>query len=87
MLMVESETLSAYVLVITKVGSEHQVKETIEEIAQEMEGEVWVEVKPVFGEYDLIVIIEAKSIRSLDKLVSKMRMLEDVVKTVTLIAS
>jgi len=85
--MVEGETLSAYVLVVTKVGSEHRVKETVERIMQEMEGEVWVEVKPVFGEYDLIVIVEAKSIKSLDKLVSRVRMLDDVVKTVTLIAS
>jgi len=85
--LVESETITAYILVVTKVGREHPIKDEIEKIGQAMEGEVWVDVKPVFGEFDLIVIVEARSIRAIDKLVSQLRMLPGVEKTLTLIGS
>ncbi len=81
------ENITAYILVVTKVGEEHIAKEKIEEIAQDMEGQAWLEAKPVFGEYDLIVIVEARDIRTIDKIVSRIRMLNNVVKTLTLIAS
>ncbi|MEM1619245.1 MAG: Lrp/AsnC ligand binding domain-containing protein [Fervidicoccaceae archaeon] len=78
--------LGAFVLVVTRVGTEHKVKEKIERLAGEMEGDVWVDAKPVFGEYDLVVTVEARDLRALDKLVSGIRGLDEVVKTVTLIA-
>jgi len=81
------ETFTAFVLIVTKVGAEHKVKEALERLASEMEGEVWVDVKAVFGEYDLVAVVEAKSLKSLDALVSKIRSFDDVLKTVTLVAT
>ncbi len=80
-----AEHVTAYMLIVTKVGEERIVKGRIEELARREGGIERTEVKLVFGEYDLIVIVKASSISALDDFVSKVRKLEGVERTVTLI--
>ncbi len=77
--------MTAYMLIVTKVGEERAVKDRIEKLTGREEGIERTEVRLVFGEYDLIVIVKASSIDALDAFVSKVRKLEGVERTVTLI--
>ncbi len=73
------ERILAYVLIVTSIGREYEVIEKI----KDMEGVT--EAVPVYGEYDVIVRIEASDIKTIDKTVTKIRSLPMVLRTVTLI--
>ncbi len=71
----------AYVLVRTRVGAEHF-------IANQIKGLPGVtEVVVTYGTYDLVVRIEADSFESLDRVVTRIRGLPEVIETVTLVGT
>jgi uncharacterized protein with GYD domain len=75
----------AFVLVVTEVGKEYEVRDKIVEVARR-EG-VDVEAYVVFGEYDVAVKLRAESLKNIDRAVTAIRTLGGVLRTVTLIAS
>ncbi len=75
----------AFVLVVTEVGKEYEVRDKIVEVAKK-EG-VNVEAYVVFGEYDVAVKLVSDELRKIDKAVTAIRGLNGVLRTVTLISS
>jgi DNA-binding Lrp family transcriptional regulator len=76
--------VKAYVLVTTSIGLEYDIAEEIMKLEDE---NVKVSVDVVFGEYDLVVTAEGKDLKDIDKLVTNIRRISGVTKTVTLISS
>lgn len=76
--------VKAYVLVVTAIGNEYKVCEEIEKAG--IEGSR-VEADVVYGEYDIVAVIEAADLRVLDAIVTKIRRNPNVLKTTTLISS
>jgi DNA-binding Lrp family transcriptional regulator len=57
------------------------------EVAQRLKGmEGVVEIKVVFGEYDLVVKVQVEGVKRLDEIVTKIRKIDGVAATSTLIA-
>jgi DNA-binding Lrp family transcriptional regulator len=81
-----SKQITAYILVNSKVGMEYDIIRSIEGIRKILPKNSSMEAHPLFGEYDLIVILKTKNIQDVDRVVTELRRLEGVVKTVTLIA-
>ncbi|MEM1872062.1 MAG: Lrp/AsnC ligand binding domain-containing protein [Candidatus Nezhaarchaeales archaeon] len=79
--MLGKKLMTAYILLRTVIAKEHEVAQAI----QGMKGVV--EVKVVFGEYDVVVKAQAKNARELDEIVTNIRRINGVVMTSTLIAS
>ncbi len=79
----EEKGIKAYVLMVVEIGSDHEVAKRIREI----DDDVKVYTDLVFGEFDIVAVIEAPSIKKLDKVITKIRRLPGVLKTVTLVAS
>jgi DNA-binding Lrp family transcriptional regulator len=71
--------LKAYLLIVCEVGLERDVEETIRSMANV------TDVDTVYGEYDLIVRIEVNDIKQLDKVVSEIRRVKGVLRTMTLL--
>ena len=80
-----AQPVVAFVLVVTEVGKEYEVRDKIVEVAKK-EG-VNVEAYVVFGEYDVAVKLAADNLKAIDKAVTAIRSLNGVLRTVTLIAS
>ncbi len=80
---VAQEKITAYVLLITEIGREYEVAEA----AKKLDKDAVVEASVVYGEYDVVVKIETDSLRKVDKIVTQLRRLDSVLKTVTLIGS
>lgn len=69
----------AFVLVSTVPGKEHEVYNKISKV------KYVVEIHPLFGEYDLIVKIDAKDYSELGKtVIENIRTIEGVIDTKTL---
>ncbi len=77
-------SVKAYILLITSIGLEYEVAEEIMKLEDE---NTKITVDVVFGEYDLVVTVEGKDLKSIDKLVTNVRRISGVTKTVTLISS
>jgi DNA-binding Lrp family transcriptional regulator len=77
-------TVRAYVLVETSVGREYEVAEAVARLALE---NLRVSVDVVYGEYDIVVVVETSSLELLDRAVTAIRRIPGVLKTKTLIAS
>lgn len=75
------EKIIAYVLLNIALGKEHEIREKASKL------DYVTEVKIVYGEYDAVVRIEAPTFKALDRTVSTLRSMNDVLKTITLIAS
>lgn len=71
---------TAYILLKTVIAKEHEVAQALQEI------EEVVEVKVVFGEYDIVTKVHVKDIKRLDEIVTKIRKIDGVAVTSTLIA-
>ena len=72
----------AYVLINSEIGGETEVVEQLKSIKEV------VEVSVVYGVYDVIVKLEAKTMETLkDIITSKIRHLNKVRSTMTMIAS
>ncbi len=72
--------VKAYILIHTRTGAENEVASKLKEL------EGIKEVHTLFGEYDVIAVVEVPTERDLDRVVSTIRRMEDVSRTVTLIA-
>jgi uncharacterized protein with GYD domain len=73
--------LITYILLVTKIGQEHTVVE-------ELKGtEAITEVRTVYGEFDVIARVEHDDMRTLDTVVTKLRTIDSVLRSVTLISA
>ncbi|MGB9785116.1 MAG: Lrp/AsnC ligand binding domain-containing protein [Fervidicoccaceae archaeon] len=79
--------LTAFILVNTKIGKEGNVSQRIDELIKNMGDIKGGKVYSLFGEYDMIVVVEAEDIETIDKFVTAVRKLDDVVRTTTLVSS
>lgn len=70
-----------YILLVTKIGEEHTVVEELKGV------EAITEVRTVYGEFDVIVRVEHEDMRTLDTVVTKLRTIEGVLRSVTLISA
>ena len=75
------ENITAYILLTVEIGREHDVVERISAMGEN------VEAKIVYGEYDVIVRVEIESLKNLERIVSKIRRIPGVLKTITLIST
>ena len=69
-----------YVLVVTEVGKEHEVVKDILKI------DGLVEAQTVYGEFDILCRAECEDLKSLDTAITKVRKIQSVIRTMTLIA-
>lgn len=76
--------VKAYILVITSIGLEYDIAEEIKKLENE---NVKISVDVVFGEYDLVVTAEGKDLRDIDRLVTNVRRISGVTRTLTLVSS
>ncbi|ACP37086.1 MAG: Lrp/AsnC ligand binding domain-containing protein [Saccharolobus sp.] len=74
-----AEVVRAYILVSTTVGKEMEVAD----MAKKVSGVVRAD--PVYGEYDVVVEVEAKSSDDLKKVIYEIRRNPNIIRTVTLI--
>jgi len=70
----------AYILLKTVIAKEHEVAQKVQEI------DGIVEVKVVFGEYDVVAKAQVEDVKALDEIVTKIRKINGVATTSTLIA-
>jgi len=70
----------AYILLKTVIAKEHEVAQKLQEI------EEIVEVRVVFGEYDVVAKAQVEDVRALNEMVTKIRRIDGVAATSTLIA-
>lgn len=76
--------VKAYILLTTSIGLEYEIAEEIMKLEDE---NTKITVDVVFGEYDLVVTVEGKDLKDVDKLVTNVRRISGVTKTITLISS
>ncbi|MEM3586766.1 MAG: Lrp/AsnC ligand binding domain-containing protein [Candidatus Jordarchaeaceae archaeon] len=74
-------TVTAYILLLTAVGKEHEIAETISKYDNVTEAKV------VYGSWDVVVRASLNDLSQLDVLVTKIRKLEGVEQTSTLVSS
>ena len=70
----------AYVLVVTEVGTEHQVVEELESI----NGVTFAQT--VYGEFDVICKVESNNLKNLDESITTIRKIKSIIRTMTLIS-
>lgn len=73
------EKIVSYVLIVVSIGKEFDVYDKIRRLSGVTEAVV------VYGEYDLVVRIEADSMKVIDDIVTSIRKIPSVLRTVTLI--
>jgi len=72
--------VDAYVLIVTEVGKEH-------EIIQELNKIHGVTIaQTVYGEFDVICKVECDNLKSLDESITKIRKIQSIIRTMTLIS-
>lgn len=71
--------VKAYVLIVTTVGRETEVANEVKKINGVKEA------NPVYGEYDVVVEINAENLDELNKIISQIRKNSAILRTVTLI--
>ncbi|MEM0037997.1 MAG: Lrp/AsnC ligand binding domain-containing protein [Zestosphaera sp.] len=75
--------VKAYILVVTSLGLEYDIADELVKMSKDVK----VSVDVVFGEYDLVVTVEGRDLKDIDKFVTMLRRVNGVHKTSTLIAS
>ena len=75
------EAVKAYVVATVKRGTEHEVAEKIRKMKEV------TEVIVTYGLYDLVVRIEAESLGHLDKIVTDIRLIEEIEQSTTLVGT
>ena len=75
------EGVKAYVVATVKRGTEHEVAEKIRRM------EEVTEVLVTYGLYDLVVRIEAESLGHLDRVVTDIRLIDEIEQTSTLVGT
>lgn len=76
-----SSQLVVYVLLVTEVGKEHEILDSLKEMEDVSEARV------VYGEFDVVCKMEPKNLRRLDEIITKIRKTSSIIRTVTLISS
>jgi len=76
-----SSQLVVYVLLVTEVGKEHEILDSLKEMEDVSEARV------VYGEFDVVCKMMPKNLRRLDEIVTKIRKTSSIIRTVTLISS
>ncbi|MEM1557611.1 MAG: Lrp/AsnC ligand binding domain-containing protein [Thermoproteota archaeon] len=71
--------LKAYLLIVCEVGLERNIEEAIRKV------ENVTNVDVVYGEYDIIVTVEVNDIKQLDNVVTEIRRIKGVLRTMTLL--
>ena len=79
MVIVMPEKIVSYVLIVVSIGKEFDVLNKIRDLPGVTEAVV------VYGEYDLVVRIEADNMKVIDNVVTSIRNIPSVLRTVTLI--
>ncbi len=79
--MVFSLPVVIYVLIVTEIGKESEVKAALEKIKGV------TEAKTVYGEYDVVARLETPTLKELDEIVTTMRKIPGIIRTVTLISA
>jgi DNA-binding Lrp family transcriptional regulator len=72
--------VKGYVLLITSIGKETDIVNDLKRIQGVKEA------TPVYGEYDIVVEIEAPTLEELNKIISQIRRNSNIIRTVTLIS-
>jgi len=75
------EKIVAYILLLVDIGKEYEVAKRIKQLNGVSE------VKVVYGEYDIVVRVEVSSLRELDKVVTSIRSIPHVIRSITLVSS
>lgn len=70
-----------YVLIVSEIGKESEVKSALEKIKGV------TEVRTVYGEYDVVARLETPTLKELDEIVTAMRKISGIIRTVTLISA
>ncbi len=73
--------ITAYLLIVAEVGREYEIADRI----RGMEGVR--EARIVYGEFDIVAKLEVPDLSALDSMVTRMRAIQGIIKTSTLIAS
>ena len=76
-----SERVKAYLVATVKRGSEHKVAERIRKM------EEVTEVLITYGLWDIVTRIEADSLGHLDRIITDIRQITEIVQTSTLIGT
>ncbi|MEM2087427.1 MAG: Lrp/AsnC ligand binding domain-containing protein [Thermoproteota archaeon] len=71
--------LKAYLLIVCEVGLEREIEEAIKKVSNV------TNVDGVYGEYDIIVTIQVSDIKQLDEVVTEVRRIKGVLRTMTLL--
>jgi len=79
----EGNKIRAYLLAVVELGKDHQIAEAI----KMLDNDANITTDLVFGEFDLVAVIETSSMRKLDQIITKIRSMDGVLKTITLVAS
>ncbi len=74
-------TVVIYVLVVSEIGKESEVKEALDKIKGV------TEARTVYGEYDVVARLETPTLKELDDIVTSMRKIQGIIRTVTLISA
>lgn len=77
------QVVKAYVLLTVEIGKEYDIAREI----RNLDVNAKIDADVVYGEYDLVIRLEAENLKAVDKAVTKIRSMPGVLKTVTLIAS
>jgi len=75
--------ITAFVLMIVELGQEYEIARKAKELYPSEVREVHV----TYGEYDIVIKVEVKSLRDLDRVVTGLRGIPGVKTTTTLISS
>jgi uncharacterized protein with GYD domain len=80
------EPIKAYILVNTELGKEEDILKEASSLGNNS-GVSIISSDLVFGEFDLVIVVSGDSVKKIDKFVTKLRRLDGVLKTMTLIAT
>ena len=70
-----------YVLVVTEVGRENEIAQQLSQLKGV------TEAKTVYGEYDIVVRMETQNLKEVDEVITSMRKIPGIIRTVTLISA
>ena len=74
-------TVVIYVLVVSEIGKESEVKAALDKIKGV------TEARTVYGEYDVVARLETPTLKELDDIVTMIRKITGIIRTVTLISA
>lgn len=84
--MSKESPIKAYILVNTELGKEEEIVVEATNLGKDAGVDI-ISSDLVFGEFDLVIVVSGDSVKKIDKFVTKLRRLDGVLKTMTLIAT